>query len=89
MGDWEAVTPVAVESALKYQPGQVLTLTSSPESGRGTVPGRQFDWGGHLLKGNGGAQRFPQVEWKPTRECKSIRELDCETNMSSRDESRV
>ena len=24
------------------------------------MSGRQFDWGGRLLKGNGGAQRFPQ-----------------------------
>ena len=26
----------------------------------GTFSGGQFDWGGRLLKGNGGAQRFPQ-----------------------------
>ena len=25
----------------------------------------QFDWGGRLLKSNGGAQRFPQDGWKP------------------------
>ena len=24
----------------------------------------QFDWGGRLLKSNGGAQRFPQNSWK-------------------------
>jgi hypothetical protein len=30
-------------------------------SSRGTVLGGQFDWGGRLLKGNGGAQRSPQV----------------------------
>jgi hypothetical protein len=53
------------------------------------VPDGQFDWGGRLLKGNGGAQRFPQVEWKPTIECKGTRELDCKTNASSRDESRA
>ena len=55
----------------------------------GTVPGGQFDWGGHLPKGNGGAQRFPQAEWKPALECKGIRELDCKTYKSSRDESRA
>ena len=60
-----------------------------PLSGRGTVSGRQFDWGGRLLKCNGGAQRFPQAEWKPAVECKGIRELDCETDKSSRDESRA
>ena len=55
----------------------------------GTVSGRQFDWGGRLLKSNGGAQRFPQAEWKPAAECKGIRELDCETYKSDRDESRA
>ncbi len=54
-----------------------------------TVLGRQFDWGGRLLKGNGGAQRFPQHGWKSCVECKGKRELDCETDKSSRDESRA
>ena len=53
-------------------------------SGRGTMSGWQFDWGGRLLKSNGGAQRFPQAEWKPAVECKRIRELDCEANKPSR-----
>ena len=54
-----------------------------------TVSDGQFDWGGRLLKGNGGAQRFPQNGWKSFEECKGRRELDCETNKSSRDESRA
>ena len=54
----------------------------------GTMSGGQFDWGGRLLKSNGGALRFPQPEWKPGVECKRIRELDCETYKSSRCESR-
>ena len=54
-----------------------------------TLPGGQFDWGGRLLKGNGGAQRFPQGGWKSPEECIGIRELDCETYKSSRDESRA
>ena len=53
------------------------------------MSGGQFDWGGRLLKCNGGAQRFPQYDWKPYAECKGIRELDCETDKSSRDESRA
>ena len=53
------------------------------------MPDGQFDWGGRLLKSNGGAQRFPQVEWKPTVECTGTRELDCEPNTASRDESRA
>jgi hypothetical protein len=53
------------------------------------VSGGQFDWGGRLLKSNGGVQRFPQDGWKPFIERKSIRELDCETDKSSRYESRI
>ena len=60
-----------------------------PLSGNGTMSGGQFDWGGRLLKSNGGAQRFPQRGWKSRAECKGIRELDCETYRSSRDESRT
>ena len=58
-------------------------------SASGTVSGGQFDWGGRLLKGNGGAQRFPQNGRKSFAECKSRRELDCERDISSRYESRV
>jgi hypothetical protein len=46
-----------------------------PLSGRGTLPGGQFDWGGRLLKRNGGVRRFPQADWKPAVECKRIRVL--------------
>ena len=42
---------------MKYHPGVVAVLTCTPESGWGTVHGRQFDWGGLLLKGNGGVRR--------------------------------
>src|SRR5699024_12472141 len=35
-----------------------------PLPGSGTLSDRQFDWGGRLLKGNGGAQRFRQNGWK-------------------------
>ena len=59
-----------------------------PLTGVGKVSGGQFDWGGRLLKGNGGAQRFPQAEWKPADERIGRRELDCETDVSSRGESR-
>ena len=52
------------------------------------MSGGQFDWGGRLLKSNGGALRFPQAAWKPAIECKRIRELYCEANKPSRCESR-
>ena len=60
-----------------------------PLTGMGTVSGRQFDWGGRLLKSNGGIQRFPQRVWKSRKEYKGIRELDCERDISSRLETRA
>ncbi len=54
-----------------------------------TVSDGQFDWGGRLLKSNGGAQRYPRIGWKSIHERKGIRVLDCETYKSSRDESRA
>ena len=71
---------------MKYRSFIFLALTQQKLR---TLPGGQFDWGGRLLKGNGGARRFPQAEWKPAIECKGIRELDCETDKSSRWETRA
>ena len=53
------------------------------------MPGGEFDWGGPLRKGIGGAKRFPQRERKPRKECKGRRELDCESDTTSRYESRA
>ena len=78
-----------LESTLGYHSCLIGVLTCVHEAGRGTVSGRQFDWGGRLPKSNGGAQRFPQNGWKSFEECKGRRELDCETYKSSRDESRA
>jgi hypothetical protein len=52
------------------------------------MSGGQFDWGGRLLKSNGGARRYPQPVWKPGVECKRIRVPDCNTNKWSRVERR-
>ena len=78
-----------MESTLGYHPDDTEILTGTHEAGYGTLLGGQFDWGGRLLKSNGGAQRFPQRGWISRAECKGKRELDCETNKSSRDESRA
>ena len=59
-----------------------------PSSGSGTAHGRQFDWGGRLPKSNGGARRWAQTGRKSV-ECNSISPPDCETDTSSRDESRL
>ena len=77
------------ESTLGYHSSVAAILTGYRETGFGTLSGGQFDWGGRLLKCNGGAQRFPQNGWKSFDECKGIRELDCETDMSNRCESRA
>ena len=88
LGDVEARTPVYAESMVGYQPCFIEILTLGIEN-RETVSGGQFDWGGRLLKSNGGVQRFPQNGWKSFAECKGTRELDCETYKSSRCESRT
>ena len=83
------MTPVAAEPLLGYHPLSIGFLTCASETGRGTMSGGEFDWGGRLRKGIGGAQRFPQNGWKPFEECKGRRELDCDTDGWSRYESRT
>ena len=78
-----------MESPLGYHSSIAAVLTDAHETGVGTLSGGQFDWGGRLLKSNGGAQRFPQNGWKSFIECKGRRELNCETDMSNRCESRA
>ena len=50
---------------MKYHPGCFEVLTPARSSGSRTLSGGEFDWGGRLLKRNGGARRFPQADWKP------------------------
>ena len=88
MGGVDGTLPGVPEPSVRDHSGGARILISILEAGRLTVSGGQFDWGGRLLKGNGGAQRFPQAGWTSVVECKGIRELDCETHKSSRDESR-
>ena len=73
--------------------GEIPTLMNGisnrfHEAGIGTMVGRRFDWGGRLPKSNGGARRSPRAGWKSAYECKGTRRLDCETDRSSRYESR-
>ena len=89
MGDREVWVSAHMESPLGYHSSIAAVLTETHGSGLGTLSGGQFDWGGRLLKSNGGAQRFPQNGWKSFIECKGIRELNCETDMSNRCESRA
>ena len=79
----------AQEPPLGYHPCSAGPLTAGREAGRGTPPGGEFDWGGRLRKGIGGARRFPQNGRKPFKERKGIRELDCDSDGWSRYESRT
>ena len=54
----------------------------------GTVRAGQFDWGGFLPKGNGGALSLAQHGLQPCVECMDRSQVNCETNKSSRCESR-
>ena len=85
----EAGASARVEPPVGYHSWIAEFLTCGRESGRGTLLGGQFDWGGRLLKGNGGAQRYPQNGWKPFGERKGRRMPDCEIDKSSREETRT
>ena len=87
MGDCEIVASAAKESLLGYHSWIAGFLTCGRESGRGTLLGGQFDWGGRRQKGNGGAQRFVQHGRKSCSECKRKNEPDCEADGPSRNES--
>ena len=89
MGGIEVILVGMMEPSVRYHSREARILTHSREAGKKTVSGGQFDWGGRLLKGNGGAQRFPQNGWKSFAECKGIRELDCESDNSNRVETRL
>ena len=59
--------PAFMEPSLGYHSWDIGVLTCDHESGRGTLSGGQFDWGGRLLKSNGGVQRFAQLERKSSK----------------------
>ena len=86
LGRWDASLTGGAVGILPLLDG---CSNSGLQSRPRTVFDGQFDWGGRLLKRNGGAQRFPQNGWKSFAECKGRRELDCESNNSSRYESRT
>ena len=90
MGGFEVIFLEIMEPSLRYHSSSVEILTVLHIiSGDRTVSGGEFDWGGRLLKSNGGARWSPQPDWKPGVECIGIRGLDCETYKSSRCESRT
>ena len=54
----------------------------------GTVRAGQFDWGGFLPNGNGGARSLAQHGLQPCVERMGRSQVNCETYKSSRCESR-
>ena len=78
-----------MESLVGYQPFNIKVLTIALESGHETLSVGQFDWGGRLLKSNGGVQRFAQNGRKPFEEYKGISELNCKTYKLRRVEIRT
>ena len=72
---------------MKYQFRLGGLLTAAPGPGGGTMPEGQFDWGGFLQKGNGGARRQAQRGRKPRVERKGTSLPDCEADTPSRRES--
>ena len=88
MGGYEEILLGILEPSVRDHSGKARILRVILESGHLTVSDGPFLWGGDLLKGNGGAQWFPQSGRKSDIECKGKRELDCETYKSNRGESR-
>ena len=73
---------------LEIPPFAFLISNRGPLSGSGTLHGGEFDWGGRLPNGNGGARWWAQNGRKSFVECNGRSPPDCKTDKSSRDESR-
>ena len=78
-------------AAVGILPCCVGFLTGRRRAVDGTVSVGQFDWGSRLpkKKGNGGAQRYPQLGWKPSAGAKAKGVLTARPTKSSRDEVRL
>ena len=87
MGGREGSASALLEPLVGYHSFGIEILTCSHGTGWGTMLGRQFDWGGRLLKGNGGAQRLAQHGRKSCEECKRKSQPNCENDGSSSNES--
>ena len=88
MGGFEALALARAEPTVKYHPHCTIILTLTSESRQKTVSGGQFDWGGSLLKSNEGAPRLAQGVRQSPVERKRISQLNCESDRTSRYESR-
>ena len=87
MGADDPLVLASGEAPVKYHPVCIRRLTAFRETGRGTVLGGQFDWGGLLPKRNGGVQRQAQGGWQSPVERIGTSLPDCECYGTSRSES--
>ncbi len=88
MEAFEAELSGSAEAPMKHHFSLIKCSNLVPLSGRGTVSAGQFDWGGFLLKSNGGVRSLAQPGWQSGVEDTAISQAHCETHKSSRYESR-
>ena len=73
---------------MKYHPAPCDVLTKARQTLLGTVAGGQFDWGGRLRNGNGGARKVGSARSVlALLECNGRSQPDGERDTSSRHES--
>ena len=85
-GELEGESQGALESTVGYHSWIAGVLTCYRDPVEGTVSGGQFDWGGRLPKSNGAPEGFLSADGNRAKECKGIRELDCEQTCRAEDE---
>ena len=78
------ITPVVTEPLLGYHPCSIGFLTSDHELVGGQCQVGSLTGAVASERVSEALKRFPQNGWKPFEECKGRRELDCETDGSSR-----
>ena len=89
MGDYEPSTPVLEESPLGYHPCNVGILTRARDPGRGQCQTGSLTGAVASKRVTEAPKGSLSADRNRTKGCKGRRELDCETDRSSRDESRA
>ena len=84
----EAATLVVVEPTLKYHPHRLCVLTEGRDPAPGPCEVGSLTGAVSSQKVTEERYRYPQRGWKSRNERKGKRVLDCETDTSSRCESR-
>jgi hypothetical protein len=88
VGGCEAATPVAVEPSLKYHPGLFGVLTSARDPGQGQCMVGSLTGAVSSQSVTEEHEGTLSAVGNRAFECKGIRVLNCETDKSSRYESR-